>query len=91
VLCLVEHEKELFAGTMSTCDTGSVGRVYKYLGGTAWAPVGGTLDNQVSSLVVYNDNLYAGTTITYMTLLPGDQWLMEMLMIRVLHEVILLD
>jgi hypothetical protein len=63
VLCLVEYEKELFAGTMSTCDNCSVGRVYKYLGGTAWAPVGGHLDNQVSSLVVYKDNLFAGTAI----------------------------
>ena len=62
VLCLVEYGGVLFAGTISTCDTDSVGRVYKYLGGTAWAPVGGTLDKQVSSLVVYNGNLYAGTT-----------------------------
>ena len=63
VLCLVEYQGALYAGTMSTCGNDSVGRVYKYLGGTAWAPVGGTLDNQVSSLVVYNDNLYAGTAI----------------------------
>jgi hypothetical protein len=66
VLCLVEYNGELYAGTMSECSDSdsSVGRVYRYLGGTEWQQVGGPLDNQVCSLAVYNRKLYAGTAYT---------------------------
>lgn len=62
VLCLVEYEGHLYAGTMSTSDPmHGIGRVYKHLDGTSWTLVGDNLDDQVSSLAVYQGNLYAGT------------------------------
>lgn len=62
VLSLVEYEGQLYAGTMSTSSrSNSVGRVYRYDGGTTWTLVGDNMDNQVSSLAVYQGDLYAGT------------------------------
>jgi hypothetical protein len=62
VLCLVDYEGHMYAGTMSTSDPlGGVGRVYRYDGGSNWTLVGDNLDNQVCSLAVYQGDLYAGT------------------------------
>ena len=76
VLCLVDYDGQLYAGTMSTSDPSSgVGRVYRYDGGTSWTLVGDNLDNQVSSLAVYQGNLYAGTAWNGMRLYkytPGE-------------------
>jgi len=62
VLCLVEYNGNLYAGTMSTSDPhNGIGRVYRYEGGTNWSLVGNFLDDQVCALAVYEGALYAGT------------------------------
>lgn len=67
VLSLVEYNGYLYAGTMSSSDRdGGIGRVYRYDGVNAegehvWTMVGDHMDNQVSSLVVFRGELYAGT------------------------------
>lgn len=66
VLSLVEYQGFLYAGTRKTSDWPEIGRVYRLHtyrdGSNAWLLVGDDLDDQVSSLVVYNDDLYAGTS-----------------------------
>ncbi len=65
VLSLVEYECVLYAGTMSAYgwhdNVGSIGRVYRYDGGTTWTMVGDNMDAQVACLEVYDGSLYAGT------------------------------
>ncbi len=62
VLCLCDHQGDLYAGTMSSGDPyGGIGKIWKYDGGTSWSLVGDNLDNQVADLAVYGGNLYAGT------------------------------
>lgn len=70
VLCLTEYKGFLYAGIMSTSDPmNGIGRVYrlhthrdKSKEINEWILVGDNLDDQVSSLVVYKDKLYAGTS-----------------------------
>ncbi|MBL7119282.1 MAG: hypothetical protein ISS53_01205 [Dehalococcoidia bacterium] len=68
VLDLVEYNGSLYAATMSTSNPRSgVGQVWRYdgldpdTGEHTWTLVGNNMDNQVCDLVVYNDELYAGT------------------------------
>ncbi|MFX1531573.1 MAG: hypothetical protein ACFFBC_10710 [Promethearchaeota archaeon] len=61
VLCLVEYEGYLYAGTMSNYPSSGIGRVWRYDGDMTWTLVGDNLDDQVCTLVVYKSNLYAGT------------------------------
>jgi len=67
VLSLVDYDGYLYAGTMSTSSpSAGIGRVYRYdgtnvLGEHVWTMVGDNMDDQVSSLVVFRDKLYAGT------------------------------
>jgi hypothetical protein len=64
VLSLVEYNGELYAGTRQIPSWfEGIGKVWKYEGeGTNWTLVGDNLDLQVSALVVYYGNLYAGTS-----------------------------
>jgi len=62
VLSLVEYGGHLYAGTMSTSGYDSIGQVYRYDGENTWTLVGDNMDNQVSMLVVFNGDLYAGTS-----------------------------
>jgi|GEM_PF-5100551 len=57
VLCLIEFNGSLYAGTTSNS---AGGMVYRYDAGY-WNPVGTGLDDQVASLAVFNGRLYAGT------------------------------
>ena len=68
VLDLVEYDGQLYAGIMSSS---GVGQVYRYDGGTTWTLVG-TMDGQVCSLAVYQDDLYAGTARNDMRLYRYD-------------------
>lgn len=62
VLCLVEYDGHLYAGTTSAYGGSSgIGRVYRYDGGTTWTLVGDNMDHDVCSLAVYQGHLYAGT------------------------------
>ena len=70
VLSLVDYRGYLYAGTMETSNprsgTGRVYRLHTWWRGSnewhEWLLVADNLDDQVSSLVVYNDSLYAGTS-----------------------------
>lgn len=65
VLCLVDYQGYLYAGTMDAAYWPQGGRVYRLhtdSGANEWLLVGDDLDNQVSSLVVYSGELYAGTS-----------------------------
>ncbi len=70
VLCLCEYNGDLYAGTMSASTSYPIlmgwGKVWRYDGDSNWTQVGGpvgtVLDRQVSALVVYKENLYAGTS-----------------------------
>lgn len=72
VLCLVEYDGHLYAGTTSAFSSGGIGRVYRYDGGTTWTLVGDNMDNEVCSLAVYEGNLYAGTAWNGMKLYRYD-------------------
>ncbi len=57
VLSLVEYNGHLYAGTMSSNNTG---QIYRHDSGTTWTLLK-TIDYQVASLVVWRGKLYAGT------------------------------
>jgi hypothetical protein len=60
VLDLAEYQGQLYAGTM---DPGNPGSVYRYDGGSDWTEVGCFVSGeQVSALVVFKGELYAGTS-----------------------------
>lgn len=63
VTSIIEFEGKLYAATISNPDSySSTGKVYRYEGGKMWTPVvSGLAVNQVTFLVVYEGNLYAGT------------------------------
>jgi len=65
VLSLVDYRGHLYAGTMSASNPQEgVGRVHRYdgEGQHVWTMVGDKMGDRVSSLIVFNDRLYAGTS-----------------------------
>jgi 3D (Asp-Asp-Asp) domain-containing protein len=58
---LIVYEDKLFASAITNPDVySSEGRIYRYEGDGVWRLIA-SLDNQVTFLIVYKGNLYAGT------------------------------
>jgi len=61
ILCLCEYDGDVYAGGSTACGLlYGLGKVWKW-DGASWIVVGDNMDHQVCSLVVFQDELYAGT------------------------------